>query len=83
MTTFFCRNSKGKSTNILNYIYKYLSNLPLTICRMLWNDLTKTPVTFKVDVLGGATITLGYKYRYTLSVNNTLFEDLHEFKEEI
>ena len=49
--------------------------------------LIETPVTFKVDVLGGATFTLGYegdpKYdgKYTLSVDETAFDDLPEFKD--
>ena len=53
---------------------------------MYHNTLSETPVTFKVDVLGGATFTLGYDRdtrKYTLSVDETAFDDLPEFKEKI
>ena len=49
--------------------------------------LIQTPVTFKVDALGGATLALGFKGdydgKYTLSINETAFDDLPEFKEKI
>ena len=51
---------------------------------MSWETLKKTPVSFTVDALGGATFTLGCKGdNYTLSVDETPFDDLPEFKEKI
>ena len=39
-------------------------------------------MTFNVDALGGATFTLGFERgKYTLSVNETPFDDLPEFKD--
>ena len=49
--------------------------------------LSRMPKTFKVDALGGATFTLGWKsgrdYGYTLCVDETKFEELPEYKEVI
>ena len=47
------------------------------------HSLEHTPVTFEVDALGGATFILGHSLGYTLSVNETSFNDLPKFKEKI
>ena len=53
---------------------------------MYYKTLSETPVTFTVEALGGATFTLGFdddedKYKYTLTVDETAFDDLPEFKD--
>ena len=86
MTACFSRNLKGKSTNISNWTELQLSNFPFCVNRVSWATLKKTPVSFKVDALGGATFTLGFDekaFKYTLSVDETPFDDLPEFKEKV
>ena len=52
---------------------------------MDFHALRWTPVTFKVDALGGVTCTLGFDYDagYTLKVDETSFDELPQFKEKI
>ena len=61
-----------------------MSNFQFCVHRVDYRTLYKTPVTFKVDALGGATFKLGSNgVNYTISVDETPFNDLPEFKEEI
>ena len=59
--------------------------MPFCVHRVDYNTLREKPVTFTVDALGGATFILSYDRptgKYTLSVDETSFDNLPEFKEK-
>ena len=82
--TFLCKGSKGKSCQS-HCINSHCPNFSSAVHRDDYDKIYETGVTFKVEALGGATFTLGFDedtYKNTLSVDDTPFDDLPEYKDK-